>query len=146
MSAETEDLDGPVPVPDVGCFGCSPTNPGGLGLRFHRRGDTVRTACRIPDRLHGAPAIAHGGIVATILDEVSCVAVLALRGSYVVTGELSVRYSRPCPVETDLVASARITGTHPRYLVVEAEIRQADVVLARSSGKFFPQQRTENAP
>ncbi len=146
MNADTEGLDGLVPIPDVGCFGCSPTNPGGLKLRFHRRGDAVYAPCRIPDRLHGAPAIAHGGIVATILDEVSCVAVLALKDSYVVTGEISVRFSRPCPVETDLEASARITGSHPRYLVVEAEIRQGDVVLARSSGKFFPQQRAENAP
>jgi acyl-coenzyme A thioesterase PaaI-like protein len=143
---ETEGLDGPVPIPDVGCFGCSPTNRDGLGLRFERLGDAVYSACRIPERLHGAPAIAHGGIVATILDEVSCVAALALEGSWVVTGELSVRFSRPCPVETDLEASARITGSHPRYLVVEAEIRLNSVVLARSSGKFFPQQRAENAP
>jgi len=135
-----------IPVPDVGCFGCSRTNPDGLQLRFFQRGDTVTAACRVPDRLHGAPAIAHGGIVATILDEVSCVAGLAARGVFFVTGELSVRFDRPCPVETDLAAAARIVESRPRYVIIEAELRQGDVVVAHSTGKFFPQDRTENAP
>lgn len=144
MSVDTSGRE--VPVPDVGCFGCSPTNPGGLRLRFFQRGDAVTTTCRIPDRLHGAPAIAHGGIVATILDEVSCMAGLAARGGFFVTGELSVRYDRPCPVETDLTATARIVETRPRYVIIEAELRHGEHIVARSTGKFFPQERSENAP
>ena len=132
---------------DLGCFGCSPTNPVGLRLRFWRRNDGVYTRYRIPERYHGAPGVAHGGIVAAILDELSCVTALAIRECYVVTGEISVRYSRPCPIDVDLDISARITEQeHPRYLVIEAEVRQGDVLLARSTGRFFPQMRAENAP
>ena len=59
---------------DGGCFGCSPTNDTGLQLRFRRQGTRVVAGYRIPDRFHGAPGIAHGGIVAAILDEISCAA------------------------------------------------------------------------
>ncbi|HZP43372.1 MAG TPA: PaaI family thioesterase [Candidatus Binatia bacterium] len=130
-----------------GCFGCSPENPVGLRLRFRRRGDAVVARYAIPDHFHGAPAIAHGGIVATILDEVSCAAVFFGRAQLVVTGELTVRYVKPCPVDRPLDVSARVTAEHRRYVVVEAEIREGDVLLARSQGKFFlPQARAEPAP
>ena len=131
---------------DGGCFGCSPSHPSGLRLTFRRQGDTLSSETAIPDRFHGAPGIAHGGIVATLLDEVSCAAVFFVRECFVVTGELTVRYLKPCPVEQVLAAHARITGEHARYLVVEAELCAGDVVLARSHGKFFPQTRTEAAP
>jgi len=131
---------------DGGCFGCSASNPAGLRLTFTRRGDSVRVRHTIADHFHGAPGIAHGGIVATLLDEVSCAAMFFVRGQMVVTGELSVRYERPCPVGRPLELEAHVTREHPRYLVVEAEVRDDGQVLARSHGKFFPQARAEAAP
>jgi len=123
---------------DGGCFGCSAASPHGLHMRFRRRGDAVIADHTVRDEFHGAPAIAHGGIVAAMLDEVSCVAAFALRSTRVVTGELSIRYRKPCPVEVPLALSARvIPGEHPRYLVIEAEVRRGDELLAQSTGKFF---------
>ena len=112
-------------------------NPHGLHLRFWRRDGSVASRFAVPDRFHGAPGIAHGGIVATIMDEISCVAAFSLRDSRVVTGELSVRYRKPCPVEVPLDLEARVVGEHPRYLVIEADVKQGGEVLAHSSGKFF---------
>ena len=131
---------------DGGCFGCSASNPNGLRLTFRRRGDSVLVRHAIAEHFHGAPGIAHGGIVATLLDEVSCAAVFFVRGQMVVTGELSVRYERPCPVGRPLDLEAHVTAEHPRYLIVEAEVCEDGQVLARSHGKFFPQTRAEAAP
>jgi len=122
---------------DHGCFGCSASNPAGLQLRFRRRGDVVVADHTIAKRFHGAPGIAHGGIIATLLDEISCAAAFGLGNVHVVTGELSVRYRRPCPVEVPIVLSARIAAQHARYVTVEAELRRAGELLAASSGKFF---------
>jgi acyl-coenzyme A thioesterase PaaI-like protein len=122
---------------DGGCFGCSARNPHGLQLRFRQRGDVIVADHVIAERFHGAPGIAHGGIIATLLDEVSCAAAAVARDTHVVTGELSVRYRRPCPVEVPLTLSARITGEQTRYLVIAAEVRRDDEVLAHSTGKFF---------
>jgi acyl-coenzyme A thioesterase PaaI-like protein len=145
MLSFPEDQDLVFPL-DGGCFGCSQSSPVGLRLRFRRRGDTVTARYAVPDRFHGAPGIAHGGIVATILDEVSCAVVFFVRAQAVVTGELTVRYLEPCPVETPLEISARVVSEHSRYLVIEGEVRQGEALLARSSGRFFPQARPESAP
>jgi acyl-coenzyme A thioesterase PaaI-like protein len=145
-----------VPVPedveltfpdDGGCFGCSPSNPDGLQLRFRRLGERIVARCTIADRFHGAPGLAHGGIVATILDEVSC-AVMALVAEHrVMTGELTVRYERPCPVEAPLdLAATIIDRSHARYWIVEAEIHHAGTRVARSHGKFFLRGTEPTAP
>lgn len=127
---------------DGGCFGCSPSNGVGLRLRFRREGHRVRSRYRIADCFHGAPGVAHGGIVATILDEISCAAAVFVGDRFVVTGELAVRYERPVPVETPLEVEAEIVGRmHPRYAEIAACIRGGDTVLARSTGKFFYQER-----
>lgn len=133
--------------PDGGCFGCSQSNPQGLRLRFERRGDRIHATATIADHFHGAAGVAHGGIVATLLDEVSCAAVAFLRDRWVVTGELGVRYEQPVPVEIPLALSARIVDeTHARYAVVEGAVERDGVLLARSTGKFFYQGRSEAAP
>ena len=132
---------------DGGCFGCSPTNPRGLALRFRREGEEIHARYTIADAFHGAPGIAHGGIVATLLDEVSCALVALVLDRHVVTGELSVRYERSVPVETPLELVARAASReHPRYVVVDGEVRRDGLRLARSTGRFFYQQRAYAAP
>ena len=132
---------------DGGCFGCSPSNPVGFHLRFRRDGARVSSTCRVADRFHGAPGVAHGGIVATLLDEISCAAAVFLADVFVVTGELAVRYLAPVPVEAPLELEAEIVArTHPRYAEIAACVRRGDAVLARSTGKFFYHSRPEPAP
>jgi uncharacterized protein (TIGR00369 family) len=131
-----EDVELAFPA-DGGCFGCSSSNPVGLQLRFRRRGDAIHSSATVADRFHGAPGIAHGGIVATLLDEVSCAAAVFLRDRHVVTGELAVRYAKPCPVEVPLELSAQVVDETSRYFVIEGEVRRGEELLARSTGKFF---------
>lgn len=133
--------------PEGGCFGCSDQNASGLQLSFRRAGDTIVCDYTIPDRFHGAPSVAHGGIVATIFDELSCAAVVFLRERYVVTGELSVRYLLPCPVETPLRFVARVADeSHARYAEIHAEVFSEEKLLARSTGKFFYSERRTSSP
>jgi uncharacterized protein (TIGR00369 family) len=132
--------------PGSECFGCSSTNPVALGLRFFRRGDVIYTRYSAPEHFCGAPGILHGGIVATLIDEVSCAVVVFLRGTHVVTGELSVRYLKPCPTGEELEIRARIVEERPRYLVVDGEVSRDGALLARSTGRFFPVKGTPDAP
>jgi acyl-coenzyme A thioesterase PaaI-like protein len=132
--------------PDSGCFGCSRTNPRGLGLRFFRQGEEIVTRYTIASEFCGAPGVAHGGILATIIDEVSCAVVAFLRGTYVVTGELTVRYLLPCPASEEIEVRARIMDERPRYLVVESEVSRGGTLIARSTGRFFPVSPLHGAP
>jgi len=133
--------------PDSSCFGCSQSSADGLRLTFRRDGDVVSTVHRVAPRHQGAPEIAHGGIVATLLDEISCAAVAFVHDHYVVTGELTVRYDAPVPVAVPLRIEGRVTSrAHPKYAVVEGYVRHDGAVLAHSTGKFFYQERPEPAP
>jgi acyl-coenzyme A thioesterase PaaI-like protein len=77
------------------CFVCGQHNPDGLHLDFEPEGSAgVRTTCVIPERFQGFAGIAHGGILATILDE-CMVNTVWLRGITAVTARFEVRLRRP---------------------------------------------------
>lgn len=122
------------------CFGCSADNPSGLHLRFFREGEEVSCETTIGPAHQGAPEVVHGGIQAVILDETCCAAAFFTRGGFVVTGELNLRYRRPCHVGRPLVARARIVADEGRFLRVEAALYEGDdekpVTIAE--GKFYP--------
>ena len=124
------------------CFGCSPRNAAGLQLRFFRDGDGVRCETTVAPTHQGAPDVVHGGIQAVLLDETCCAAAFFTRGGgYVVTGQLNVKYRRPCHVGRPLVVRARVVADEGRFLRIAGEIREAGddadpVTIAE--GKFYP--------
>jgi uncharacterized protein (TIGR00369 family) len=122
------------------CFGCSSDNPSGLRLRFFRDADGVSCETTIGPAHQGAPDVVHGGIQVVILDETSCAAAFFSRGGYVVTGELNVRYRRPCHVGRPLVARARIVADEGRFLRVQSELFEGDdpKPVTVAEGKFYP--------
>ena len=52
------------------CFACSPNNASGLHMEFFTNGEKVVSWLRVPKHLSGWDNIVHGGVIATILDEV----------------------------------------------------------------------------
>ena len=90
------------------CFVCGEHNPDGLHLEFEPEGVSgVRTTYVIPERFQGFAGIAHGGILATILDECMVNAVW-LRGSTAVTARLEVRLRRPVDVGARVTFRAEV--------------------------------------
>ena len=90
------------------CFVCGKHNPDGLHLDFEPEGVSgVRTTCVIPERFQGFAGIAHGGILATILDE-CMVNTLWLRGITAVTARLEIRLRRPVGVGERLTFRAEV--------------------------------------
>ncbi len=121
------------------CFGCGTDNPSGLRLEFFETVDGVELEYAVPGHFEGAPGIVHGGIQATLLDEVLCVTAYAKGGTLVMTGELTVRYLRPAPTETPLRVSGRIVEDRGRSLVIEGAIALTATgeELTRARGRFF---------
>jgi uncharacterized protein (TIGR00369 family) len=84
----------------------------------------------------GGPGIAHGGIIATLLDE-AMGKVNRFRGVRTVTAELTIQYVRPAPVEEEIVVEARDVEKNGRSLYHTGEMRNAQgEVLARGRGRF----------
>jgi uncharacterized protein (TIGR00369 family) len=115
-----------------GCFGCGPGNAGGLRLRFRELADrSVETRVQVADHFSGMEGVVHGGIQATILDEVMGVAAqLELPAeagrSALVTAELSVRYLAPVPIAGEVLARARVVTIDGPDTYVHGEIVDGD--------------------
>lgn len=84
-----------VGIDEYRCFGCDPRSPIGLHLEFVKDGDTVTAVWEPRADLEGYPGVIHGGIQATLADEIGGWFVYAVLGTAGVTRELSVVYERP---------------------------------------------------
>ena len=93
----------------------------GLNFDWTFDGETLEAEYAVPERYQGAPGMAHGGIVAALLDE-ACSQVGRLAISPAVTSRLEVRYLEPIPVEVPLRFSAEITDQQERRVTAEATI------------------------
>ncbi|MDF1563092.1 MAG: PaaI family thioesterase [Deltaproteobacteria bacterium] len=106
------------------CFGCGPHNERGWRLKFFREGDDVFTDWT-PEAGHdGPPGVLHGGLQATLMDEIAGWALGALAGCMGLTTHMSVRYYLPVRVGVPLRASARIVSDEGRTVVVRAKLVQ----------------------
>ena len=124
-----------------GCFGCGDDNSAGLHLKFFVD-EEQRVLCRLrlAAQFRGPPGHAHGGIIATLLDEAMSKA-NRFRNIVAMTRHMSIDYRRPVPLHTDLVLegwSEKDAGsTSGRKHQCSAEIRDASgTVLASATGIF----------
>ena len=100
------------------CFGCSPVNSHGLGLRFYLSENGCYTKFSIPDYLCG--------ILALLLDEVSQWAMIARLGKMGMTREISVRFLKAVPTNTEIVVEARIHAQDEKDTVLRSTIHSKD--------------------
>lgn len=121
------------------CFGCGPANQEGLRLKFVLERQRQRFVCRfrLRQRFVGPPGHAHGGIIATILDE-AMGKVSKLRGIIALTAAMEISYVRPVPLGVPLVVQGWEARVHGREHYRAAEIRnRKGELLASSTGKFI---------
>ena len=126
------------PNPTNRCFGCGGANERGMQLTFEQDDATrrIRGVFKIAPEYQGGPGFVHGGIVATLLDEVMA-KVSRFEKDYAVTGELNIEYLKPVPVGEELAVEGWEIGREGRIRRRQGEIRNsAGVVLARGAGKF----------
>ena len=97
------------------CFACGTLNASGLHLDLHVDGERCWTDLEIPDRFQGWDEIAHGGIVATILDEVMAWS-LVDADNWGLTARMSVDYKRPVPLGRPIHAEGWITESRRRIV------------------------------
>lgn len=82
------------------CFICGLENPVGLKLRIYQtEPGIIETSYTAPDHFQGYPGVLHGGIVATILDEISGRAQMGdvAAPRFMFTAKLEVKYRKNVP-------------------------------------------------
>ncbi len=122
---------------DHHCFACGHTNPIGMRLEIELGDGTARTSWTVGDDFVGWTDKAHGGILATLLDEVMCWAPSS-DDAWAVTAEMSIRYRSPAAPGERLTASGRVVTRRRRIYEVEGTIHGADGrLVAEGRGTYL---------
>jgi uncharacterized protein (TIGR00369 family) len=121
------------------CFVCGEKNPGGLQVVIRMDKGRGRAAAEVvfPERFQGWEGVVHGGLLATVLDEVMIYAA-GSNGLRCVTGEITIRYIKPARTGEAYRLEGRVTGTKGKITMAESELLGADgAVFVRATGKLF---------
>lgn len=121
------------------CFVCGVENPFGLKIRFFNDGyQRVVARVTLDDAYQSYPGIAHGGILATILDEAMGRAVLISDTNvesvaderFMYTVKMDVRYRRPVPLHEEFMVRGWVEKDMDRKAAVAGEIVLPDGTVA----------------
>ncbi len=106
---------------------------------FQRRAITVSwRAITLDEHYQSYPGIAHGGILATILDETMGRAILAEGDEpreitderFMFTAKIEIRYRKSVPLHQEFIVRGRVDKDRGRMVMVSGEIVLADGTVA----------------
>ena len=98
---------------DHNCFACGGSNPIGMRLHIELLEGAARSSWRAGEDFVGWSDKLHGGIVATMLDEVMAWACASF-DAWAVTAEMNIRYRSPASPGDELEADARVVRKRRR--------------------------------
>ena len=105
------------------------SNPTSVELDVRYEGEDIVADVVLHRAFEGAPGRAHGGIVAAAFDDVTGFVIAQLQEP-AFTGELTVRYLAPVPVDEPLELRTRLDGRERRKLFISGEARADGEVIA----------------
>ena len=89
------------------CFACAPHNPCGLKMEFWEDGDDIVSYWTPGDNFQGWIKTLHGGIQATVMDEVGAWLIARKLQTSGMTTNFNIRYRRPIPTGENVTLEAR---------------------------------------
>jgi uncharacterized protein (TIGR00369 family) len=132
------------------CFVCGVENPLGLQLRFYdsEPGEVV-AEYTLSENYQGYPGVAHGGVVAAMLDEAAGRSLMGdmVTPRFMFTARLNVRYRKNVPVGQPLRLVGKAGESRSRTATASSTIYdQAGNILAEAEALLInvPDQVVEN--
>ena len=126
-------------IAEYHCFGCSPTNPIGLKLHFWEEGEWVY-AKWTPDKWYeGYLNVLHGGIQATLLDEIADWVLIVKLGTSGVTKNLNITYLKPVFVnQGEITIRAKLVSHEGNSAITYAELMDKEgTVRSHAEIEYF---------
>ena len=122
------------------CFVCGRQNPIGLKLRFETDGIRVQTRLAFGHDHIGFRNTVHGGLIATLLDEVMVWACGVRTKRFAYCAEMTVRFTQPVRPGVEILAIGElVTNRRDKLFEARGELRDpGNAVLATSTGKYLP--------
>ena len=121
------------------CFGCAPHNFFGLQMNFKDQGEFVTSDWTPSHHFSGYKNVLHGGIQATLLDEIASWTVQVKLKTAGVTANIDLRYKKPVFVDKgQIFLRAKIKEVVKKIAVVETELFNSEGELCCSGiVKYF---------
>lgn len=121
------------------CFGCSQKNPAGLKLQFEESDDYLHAEWEPSENYQGYTNVLHGGIIASLLDEVGAWCVSVKMGTAGVTSEMTIKYLAPVYINKgNITLKAGITEQTERNAKVNCYLYDGRAKLcAEAIANFF---------
>ncbi|MDH5364222.1 MAG: HAD-IA family hydrolase [Dehalococcoidia bacterium] len=128
------------------CFACSQENPIGLKLKPVHDGEKV-TAEFTPGEFHqGWNNVVHGGILYTLLDEVTAYAMLCYGIEFGVTAKSEIRFKQVAPINEPIQASGWVTKFTTRLVETKGVLTLKDnTVIVDGDFLFYVWRQSKKA-
>jgi len=126
------------PIEGIKCFACNPANPVGLKMKFFADETHVYSWLTVADHFCSWDTYVHGGILATILDEIMSWAVLYFSKKLILTKSINVNFIKTVYTETEIKAVGRIyKRLNERKVIMEGTIYNSNNDLCtKSTGEY----------
>lgn len=120
------------------CFGCSASNPIGLHLHFVDEGEVV-TATWMPSKNYeGWMNVLHGGIQATLMDEIASWLVFTKLETAGVTRQMEVKYKKPVLIsDGEVKLCARMLSVHRSMAEMEVSLESAGIIKSQARVVYY---------
>ena len=129
------------------CFCCGADNDRGLHLSIvYPEKGTAETDLEVPTWFSGWKNITHGGLLATLLDEIMAHACVGM-AQRAVTAEITVRYQKAVEIGSRIRARGKVEEARGRVLHTKGWLfDEAGSVVAEASGRFIATTRVSRSP
>jgi len=120
------------------CFGCSPDNAFGLKLSFVEEGEFVFAHWQPESRFQGWNNTLHGGIQATLMDEIASWLVFVKLNTSGVTSKMEVKLRKPVLMDKGtLTVKARLREMKRNIAVIDTWIYSHDMELCTEGVMYY---------
>ena len=133
--------EGYKPLPNLEnhkCFGCSPSNPSGLQMKFYSKDKSVFSWVSIPDHLCGWHNLAHGGAISAILDEIMGRTALYTLNKLIMTKAMNIEFLKPVLIGQEMKAQGKVLEhKNDREAIIEGFVYDEEGLLySKATGTF----------
>lgn len=119
------------------CFGCSPDNPAGLKMKFFEDGEEIASYWEPEEGLQGYFRVLHGGIQATLLDEIASWYVFVKIGTSGFTRSIHIDYHDQVFVDGGTVElRAALESADKKRAVMRCRLLQQGVLKAEARCEY----------
>ncbi|MEI6766286.1 MAG: PaaI family thioesterase [Bacteroidota bacterium] len=133
-------------VKDYNCFGCAPGNENGLRMQFETDGEVVTSVWEPKSFMQGYNNVLHGGIQATLMDEIGAWLVNIRLNTSGVTSKMETRYIKPVYVDGGPVfLCATLKEVRHKMAFIHVTLKNGEGILCAESHMLYYVMNKEEA-